>query len=173
MKSRLTAKVVAKVASWLALGGVLAAASSTAATSMTACGESGACTNLRETTYADLETWQACEPGGPPSQCLIEPGNSKDCTGVLTCDFAINPKYRAEAEQRVYSIGQDSQGCYLCAVPNCISAQLAICEPISRRCLGVSAVTDGGLIIVGTSPPPAGDGGTVVTPSIGDTGAPD
>ena len=163
MKSRL----LSKIGSAIAVGGVLAAASSTAATSMSACGESGACTNLREATYASLETWQACDPAGPADQCIIEAGNPKDCTGVLSCDFAINPKYRAEAETMVYAIGQQSQGCYLCAVPNCITAEIGYCEPISRRCLGVSAVTDGGLVIV--TPPPPEDSGTSSTGSDSST----
>jgi hypothetical protein len=175
MNSRLNTKVVRKIVtrtvSWLAVGGVLAAASSTAATTMSACGESGACTNLRETTYANLETWQACDPAGPPDQCIPEPGNSKDCTGVLACDFAVNAKYRAQAELRVYSIGEASQGCYLCAVPNCASVTIAVCEPISRRCLGVTSVIDGGSFIISTSPPPSGDaGGTTPPPLSSDAG---
>jgi hypothetical protein len=172
MKSRVSLKVVGKLLSWLTMGGVLAALSSTAAaTSMSACGESGACTNLRESTYAELETWQACEPGGPLDQCIIEAGNTKDCTGVLACDFAINPKFRAEAEERVYSIGEASQGCYLCAVPNCVAAEIGYCEPISRRCIGVTAVTDGGLLVVGT-PPPSGDSGTTPVTPIVDSSVP-
>ena len=96
MKSRL----LSKIGSAIAVGGVLAAASSTAATSMSACGESGACTNLREATYASLETVARVRSGRPRDQCIIVAGNPKDCTGVLTCEFAINPKFREEAERR-------------------------------------------------------------------------
>ncbi len=169
MNSKLVAKIV-KIGTWLAVGGVLVAASSTAATSMSACGESGACTNLRENTYAELEAWQACEPGGPADQCLPESGNPKDCTGVLACDFAINPKFRAQAEQRVYSIGEASQGCYLCAVPNCTTVNIAICEPISRRCIGVTSVTDGGAFTIANPPPPVDAGGIQPTPTGVDAG---
>jgi hypothetical protein len=167
---------MARVASWLAFGFVGVAASGTAATSVTACGESGACTNLRETEYANLVTWQACDPAGI-DQCIIEPGNPKDCTGVLSCNFAVNPKFRAEAEQAVYTSGQASQGCYLCAVPNCIAAEEGICEPVSRRCIAVSGTTDGGLLFAGedggstsTGTPPSGDAGNGNGSGAGDGG---
>ena len=68
----------------------------------------------------------------PNDQCIFIPGNPKDCTGVLTCEFAVNRKYRADAELAVYTIGEQSQGCYLCAIPECISGELGYCEPVSR-----------------------------------------
>ena len=63
---------------------------------------------------------------------------------MLTCDFAVNPRYRAEAEQAVYSIGERSQGCYLCATPNCVSGALAYCEPVSRRCIVITDLLEAG-----------------------------
>jgi hypothetical protein len=169
------AKVATRLGSVLTVGLVLAAASSTAATSMSACGESGACTNLRQTTYANLEAWQACDPSGPAEQCIPEPGNPKDCTGVLACNFAINARFRAQAEMAVYTIGQQSQGCYLCAVPNCVAVETAICEPVSHRCIGVTQITDGGFVISSSPPEDSGTGtgnptGNPPTSDAGGTG---
>jgi hypothetical protein len=122
---------------------VLAGASMGVVTSTTGCGEGSSCTQLRSTTYANLVTWQDCSPLDP-EPCIKVSGNSKDCTGVLTCDFAVNPLYRSQAEQAVLTIGQQSQTCFLCAVPNCVAGDLPICDPVSRRCMVVTSVLDGG-----------------------------
>ena len=119
--------------------------------SSSGCGEGASCTQLRNTTYSTLQTWQACDPADP-EPCIMVGGNSKDCTGVLTCDFAVNPHYRMQAEQAVLTIGQQSQTCFLCAVPNCAGGVLGTCEPVSRRCIlspialgaGTGTGTDGG-----------------------------
>jgi len=129
---------------------------------------------LRQNEYANLETWQACDPAGAAGQCIVEAGNPKDCTGVLSCNFAINAKFRAEAEMAVYTSGQQSQGCYLCATPSCIAAEEGICEPISRRCIGVSGTTSsGGLLFAGEdaggTPSASSSSGGTVTP-VGDGG---
>jgi hypothetical protein len=148
---------MAKVASWALMAGASVALSSTAATTMSACGESGGCSIQRQTEYASLEAWQSCDPLGPAGQCIIIAGNPKDCTGVLSCNFAVNARSRADAEQGVLTSGQQSVGCYLCATPSCIAVQMAVCEPVSRRCIGVSGTTSsGGLVFTGED---AGGGG--------------
>lgn len=133
------------------------AASSLVSAPLTACGESGSCAKLRSDNYALKETWDACDPGDP-EPCIKVFGNPKDCTGVLACDFAVNPHHRAEAEQTVLTIGEQSQGCFLCAVPNCASGDLAWCEPVSRRCILVTMLTDAGPSIA-DQPPPLVDSG--------------
>jgi hypothetical protein len=109
-----------------------------ASSAIEGCGESGACSQLRQDTYAQLH------------QCIFVAGNPKDCTGVLTCEFAVNRKFRPDAELTVASIGEQSQGCYLCAVPNCITAGDPYCEPVTRECIVVSGFTSSGSPI-GTS----------------------
>ncbi len=134
----------AKIGFWLVMTGLVVTAAFGSSASLTACGESGGCTKLRNDTYATKEIWDACDPAQGPAACIKVPGNSKDCTGVLTCDFAVNPHYRAEAEQATYTIGERSQGCYLCAIPNCVAGELAYCEPISRRCIVITDLLEAG-----------------------------
>ena len=155
--------------SLVALG--LLVSATAVSTSIEACGESGACSQLRQSNYASLEAWQGCDPAGPPlSQCLEIGGNPKDCTGVLSCNFAVNAHFRAEAEQATYTVGEQSQGCYLCATPTCIGGDLAWCEPTSHRCLLVQQLIDGGAVFGGSTPPPSEDSGAPVTTSIVDAG---
>lgn len=141
----MNAKRIVQSFVWLA-GGVVLLTIPAASTTIEACGESGACEQLRQTEYANLSTWQDCDPDAVPTQCLQIAGNPKDCTGVLACDFAVNAAHRADAEWAVLVSGQQSQGCYLCAVPNCIGGDLAYCEPISHRCDLAAAFVDGGVI---------------------------
>jgi hypothetical protein len=115
-------------------------------TATTGCGDSGGCISVRDSTYASLETWETCDPEKVDT-CIIEPGNPKDCTGVLTCEFAINPLYRAQAEQQMLIMGEQSRGCGLCAVPNCLSGTVAYCEPVSHKCLIIeTAESDAGTV---------------------------
>jgi hypothetical protein len=121
-----------------------------------ACGDSDACKAVRDSTFQSLVAWQECDPT-QPNQCIVEPGNPKDCTGVLTCSFAINPSYRTQAEQAALTMAEQSRGCYLCATPSCGNGATAYCEPVSRRCMvlassftdeGGVAATDAGSAIV-------------------------
>jgi hypothetical protein len=114
-------------------------------TATSGCGDADSCASTRASTYNALEIWQACTPGDV-NACIIEPGNPKDCTGVLTCEFAVNPRYRAAAEEAMLSIGEQSRGCYQCSIPNCLSGSTAYCEPVSKRCLVLGDVVtiDGG-----------------------------
>jgi hypothetical protein len=135
------------VTSALSLAGALSLlAVPAASSSIEACGESGACTQLRQQTFANLQTWAACDPSlpNPNSQCIFVAGNPKDCTGILTCEFAVNLKFREVAELTVATMGEQSQGCYLCAVPSCITASDPYCEPVSRECIVVSGFTSSG-----------------------------
>jgi hypothetical protein len=139
----MNAKSTLRAALWIPIGGLLATIPlGFASSSFSACGESGACTQLRETEFANLLTWEACDPSlyqtdcdAWQAQCMIVGGNAKDCTGTLSCaQIAINGQYRTEAEHAVLVSAQQSQGCYLCGIPSCTSGQHAYCEPRSRRC---------------------------------------
>jgi hypothetical protein len=155
---------------WL-LGGAVLLTIPAGPAALEACGESGSCTQLRSSLYASKEIWDACDPAlpNPDSQCIFIPGNPKDCTGVLSCEFAVNRKFRADAEMAVYTVGQQSQGCYLCAQPECIAGELGYCEPVSKRCILVSGFSAGGepiggLLDSGTLPgSDAGSMGVVTT----------
>jgi hypothetical protein len=141
---------VIRIAKWVGGVSLMVAICSTSAGTgavLTACGESSGCTQLRTDMYSLLEQWGQCDPNNPFETCLLEPGNPKDCTGVISCPFGINPLYRSDAEQRMLTIGQQSQGCYLCATPNCTAGSLAWCEPVTRRCMVITAILDGGEVI--------------------------
>jgi hypothetical protein len=131
------------------------------AAATTACGDSDACVSVRDSTYQSLANWQQCDPT-QPNQCIVEPGNPKDCTGVLTCSFAINPSFRSDAEEAVLRMGEQSHGCYLCATPACGNGETAYCEPVSHRCMlqSSSFSNDAG----GT---PASDGGSAIVIDAG------
>lgn len=155
----------------IALGAAALSSSVGTGLSLTACGESASCTKLRSDTYAIKQIWDACNPDDP-EPCIKVAGNGRDCTGVLSCDFAVTPRHRAEAEQTVLTIAEQSQGCYLCALPNCIVGDIAVCEPVSRRCILVTTLVDGGS--ASSSQPPRDAGGTVVVPPpAADTGTSD
>jgi hypothetical protein len=134
---------------------VVGAASFGSTAGLTACGETAACSRLRNDTYAQKTMWDACNPTDP-NACIEVFGNKKDCTGVLYCDFAVNPHYRAEAEQAVLTIGERSQGCYSCDEPDCVSGEIAWCEPVSRRCIVVTMLTEGGVPLTLGTPPSSG-----------------
>ncbi len=137
--------------------GIIAAASLGTGVPLTGCGESASCAKLRSDNYALKETWDACDPGDA-EPCIKVLGNPKDCTGVLACDFAVNPHHRAEAEQTVLTVGEQSQGCFLCAIPNCAGGDLTWCEPVSRRCILVTALSDAGPSVA-DQPAPGVDSG--------------
>jgi hypothetical protein len=125
----------------------------------TACGDSSDCKVVRDSTYQALLTWEQCDPT-QPNQCIVVQGNPKDCTGVLTCNFAVNPNYRTQAEQTVLVMGEQSRGCNLCATPSCGNGETAYCEPASRRCMvqSTSSAVGG---------PPASDGGSAIVLDAG------
>lgn len=119
-----------------------------------ACGDSDGCKQTRTTVYNELVAWEACDPT-KENQCIVEPGNPKDCTGVLSCPFAINAANRTIAELTMLEMPEQSTGCYICGVPNCASSAIALCQPAgsgstSGRCLAFSTVftEDGGVVVV-------------------------
>jgi len=150
-RTRISARAswLARAAVWLVAGVWMAGAYGGAAGSLVACGESAGCTRLRDDTYAEKSTWSACDPSDPLA-CIKVPGNPRDCTGVLACDFAINRHYQDEAARRVLTIAQDSLGCYLCAKPDCPAGDLAYCEPVSKHCIIASEVIEGGTVVTPT-----------------------
>jgi hypothetical protein len=104
------------------------------------------CESLRDDLTREKLEWQRC---ARDEDCIIVGGNLKDCTGVLACNFAVNRDRRIEAERRVVSLPEDTVDCMQCSPPNCVDGELAICEPVTQRCI---VVTD----LVEPTPPPEG-----------------
>jgi hypothetical protein len=127
----------------------LAAALGTSAP-LTGCGETNGCQRLRNDTYNSKLIWGACDPS-EPAPCILVGGNTGDCTGVLSCNFAVNRNYRETAERAVLSIAAQSLGCYVCATPNCPQGNTAWCEPVTRECIIVDVVVDAGSVISTTT----------------------
>src|SRR5579859_2616155 len=99
-----------RLALWLVAVGAPLAATATVGSTLTvaACGDSSQCDKVRDQTFAQKQIWEVCEPNAL-DPCIKAFGNVKDCSGVLSCDFAINPMYRQEAEQAVLTIAQQTQ----------------------------------------------------------------
>jgi hypothetical protein len=105
------------------------------------CADKRNCDELRQELFLQKRAWAACESD---FDCVLVGGNPKDCTGVLACPFAVNRANRDTAERQVLSAGDDSVMCHLCAVPTCVSGDIPVCEPSTRRCLVVTSIVDGG-----------------------------
>jgi hypothetical protein len=102
------------------------------ALALSRCGDKGRCDQLRSDTYEKRRAWAQCVVD---EDCFAMAGNPRDCTGVLSCPFAVNWRYREDAERVMLTIGEDSVDCHVCAVPNCNSSNVAHCEPLSHQCL--------------------------------------
>ncbi|SRR6266545_2123570 len=105
------------------------------------CADKANCDDLRQSLYEQKKQWASCSVD---ADCIIMPGNSKDCTGVLACPFAISRGYLEPAERTTLTIGDDSVDCHLCATPNCSGGTLAVCEPVTHQCLIVAGTPDAG-----------------------------
>lgn len=116
------------------------------------------CENLRDELHAQKLEWQACEKD---LDCVIVGGSTRDCSGIMSCNFAVHRQFRDEAERRVASLPEETQDCFECASPNCEEGSLPHCEPVSGRCIVVTELfeVDGGATIGGGLVPPTGGGG--------------
>jgi uncharacterized membrane protein YgcG len=114
------------------------------------------CEHLRDELFAKKTTWQECVRD---EDCIKVGGNGKDCTGILSCDFAVNRVYRDAAERRVASLPQESVDCTECSTPNCVAGDIAMCEPVTHQCIIVTGILDDGTGGNG-SPEASGGSGT-------------
>jgi hypothetical protein len=96
------------------------------------CTDGANCDVLRQNLYDQRKAWSTCQVD---ADCLVLPGNTQDCTGVLTCPFAVNRTSREAAERKMLSIGDESVKCHLCATPSCGSGSSAICETTTHQCI--------------------------------------
>lgn len=119
------------------------------------------CEAKRDELWALKDSWTRCQQD---LDCVKILGNSGDCSGVLTCDFAANRSARLEAERRMASLPEETTDCTHCTSPNCVSGLITLCEPVSQRCILVTEILDGGT----TS---ESRGGTANSEASGGTGA--
>lgn len=118
------------------------------------------CESLRDELFAQKLKWQQCESH---LDCYKVFGNPGDCTGILSCDLAVNRNYRNEAERRIASLGEDTVDCMKCTKPNCVGGAITLCEPVTKQCVIVTEVLDAGAFASETAPPeptPMGAGGS-------------
>lgn len=123
------------------------------------------CERLRDELFAQKLKWQACESD---LDCMIVGGNTKDCTGILSCALAVNRKYRPEADRRIASLPEETVDCMECQSPDCVDGDIPLCEPVLKQCIVVTRILDGGapassLVTPdggGGSPEPMGAGGS-------------
>src|SRR5882724_3725114 len=110
------------------------------ALALSQCGDKAHCEQLRNDTYEQWGAWAQCTSD---EDCFPLAGNPRDCTGVLSCPFAVNRKYRVDAERRQLTIGEDSVDCHVCAVPNCNGSLQPHCEPLTHQCLMIEVLDAG------------------------------
>jgi hypothetical protein len=98
------------------------------------------CENMRDELHAQKIKWGECETS---LDCIKIFGNRKDCTGIMSCDFSVNRKYREEAERRVASLPEETVDCIECQSPNCVQGKLDWCEPVTKQCMVITDLLDG------------------------------
>lgn len=97
------------------------------------------CETLRDELSADKEEWQKCEAD---ADCTIVGGNIKDCTGIFTCNTAVNRVHRDEAERRIASLPEETVDCVTCKGPNCITGDIPLCDQVTKTCMIVTEIID-------------------------------
>jgi hypothetical protein len=115
------------------------------------------CERLRDELFAQKLKWQACESN---VDCIIVAGNNKDCTGVLSCQIAVNREYRPEAERRIASLPEETVDCMECQSPGCVDGDIPFCEPTTKQCIIVTRILDDGSPATSIVPPDGGAGGS-------------
>lgn len=89
------------------------------------------CEDLRDKLTDLKRTWQSCQTD---ADCIIVGGNAKDCTGILSCNFAVNRRSRNEAERIVASLPEETLDCIECTSPSCIGGTNAYCDTTTSGC---------------------------------------
>jgi len=126
-----------------------------ASLALAGCLDKANCDELRQDLYEKKRQWAKCDSN---EDCIAVGGNPKDCTGVLSCPFAVNRASREVAERLMLSAADDSVDCHLCSTPTCAESTTLSCEPVTRRC-----VLAGETFGPGPGVPPGPDAGTPET----------
>lgn len=98
------------------------------------------CEKLRDELQAQKISWGECETS---ADCIKVFGSRKDCTGIMSCDFAVNRRYRQDAERRVASLPEESIDCIECQSPNCVRGDIGWCEPVTHQCIVITELVGG------------------------------
>ncbi len=94
------------------------------------------CETLRADLRAQLDSWRGCDPTKGDDQCAIVGGDPSDCTGVLSCDFAVNVSNLRAAQDAVVDNSVHREICGdFCSMPTCAADSLPICDPALRQCV--------------------------------------
>jgi hypothetical protein len=99
------------------------------------------CESLRDELTSTKRRWARCTTH---TDCIKIGGSSGDCTGIMTCDFAVNRSFRLEAERRIASLPEETVDCTQCTSANCVAGDIAWCEPRSGQCIVVTEILDAG-----------------------------
>jgi hypothetical protein len=99
------------------------------------------CEGLRDELTGLKRQWTRCSAH---SDCIKIGGNPGDCTGIMTCSFAVNRNARLEAERRIASLPEETVDCTECTSPSCVAGDIALCEQTSGHCIVVTTLLDGG-----------------------------
>jgi hypothetical protein len=92
------------------------------------------CDELAEEASALKERLGVCREG---DTCVIAASQSGDCTGELTCGFAVPSDKKSEAEREASRIGEQSLDCSQCVAADCVSPTMMIarCDTAAGRCI--------------------------------------
>ena len=118
------------------------------------------CESLRDELTRQKLSWQDCTRD---TDCVKAFGHGADCTGILSCDFAVNAAHRLTAERRVASLPEETRDCIECASPNCVSGNIALCEPATRKCILVTEILQPGQVSSSPTVPEASLGGAATS----------
>jgi hypothetical protein len=99
------------------------------------------CESMRDDLYALKLSWQDCKS---TDECQLVGGNGQDCTGIMSCNMAVNVKFVKEADRRIASLPEETVQCHKCGSPNCPEGELVYCEPHYHRCIVVKEFIDMG-----------------------------
>jgi hypothetical protein len=113
------------------------------------------CEDLRDDLFALRRSWQTCQQH---SDCILVGGNPADCTGILSCNLAVNRGKRLEAQRRIASLPEETLDCMECQSPNCERGNLTYCEPVTHLCIVVTEIVDldAGVLKMDLAPPGTG-----------------
>jgi hypothetical protein len=99
------------------------------------------CEKLRDDLYADRLKWESCDDD---TDCQLVGGNTADCTGIFSCNLAVNTRYVKDAERRIASLPEETVDCHKCGSPNCPEGDIVVCDPAYKRCIVVKELLNGG-----------------------------
>jgi hypothetical protein len=92
------------------------------------------CEDLAEEARALKQKFAACREG---DTCVVAATQKGDCTGELTCGFAVPSDKKSEAEREASRIGEQSLDCTQCVAVDCVSSTMMSprCDTAAGHCV--------------------------------------